>query len=148
MWDSEASFIFSAVITRPSLDMSFHGGSFPVANIFSSLVVGKVVAHKKKCCYTSSCPDLRKAEDHGPTVIQPALSDCKKALLIEGYSTLMVLSRCSMTDITSKLFCLQVLKRCTKHSTSHLPYSCERVMTALICQLLPRLPKNSDICSL
>ena len=60
----------------------------------------------------------------------------------------MVWSRCSMTDINAKLFCLQVLKRCTKHSTSHLPSSCERVMTALICQRLPRLPKNSDICSL
>ena len=60
----------------------------------------------------------------------------------------MVLSRCSMTDITAKLFCSQVRKRCTKHSTWHLPSSCECVTTALICQLLPRLPKNSDICSL
>ena len=53
-----------------------------------------------------------------------------------------------MIERTAKLFWEQLLKMCTKHSTSYLLATVALVITALICQLLPLLPKKSLICSL
>ena len=68
LWDSKASYIFSAaaVITHPSLDVSFHGDSFPVANIFSGLGVGKVVAYKKSVVTPALVPIYGRLRIMGP----------------------------------------------------------------------------------